>query len=279
MKLREFFYTLGMKPAPRSYGFEVKPQDLGDYGTIRYARWLHPKAYDHKVYSSEIDELRRFIRPGDLCVDIGAHCGDTAVPMGIAAGPEGCVVALEPNRYLFPVLEENCRLNTDKATIVPVMAAATPEPGTFTFGYTDPGFCNGGDDRKQSWWRRRRMFPLEVTGVRLEDLLRTEYGDRLHRLRYLKTDTEGNDLELLKSIRGILEEFRPYLRIEVYRFTTDEYRDELYTLLAGLGYEVRAANGLDDLFGEALTAEQVRGIVHDDIFCVPAGAAEQRKAG
>ncbi|MEM9186231.1 MAG: FkbM family methyltransferase [Planctomycetota bacterium] len=275
MKPREILYTLGFKPRPRAYGFEVGAQDLGQYGQIEFARWLHPKAYDWRVYPEEITELRHFLRPGDLCVDVGAHCGDTAAPMGLAVGAEGCVVALEPNRYLFPVLEENSRLLAERATIVPVMAAATPEPGTYTFGYSDPGFCNGGDDHKLTWWRRRRMFPLEVTGLRLEELLREQYADRLDRLRYIKTDTEGNDLELLKSIRGLLADCRPFLRVEVYRFCPADYRAELHRYLTELGYSVHATNSISDLAGPELSADGVVTMGHGDVFCIPSEAATE----
>ncbi|MEM8864855.1 MAG: FkbM family methyltransferase [Planctomycetota bacterium] len=275
MKLREVFYALGIKPQPRTYGFEVQTQDLGQYGPIQYARWLHPRAYDHQVKPAEIDALRQFIEPGDLCVDVGAHCGDTAVPMAIATGTDGCVVAMEPNRYLFPVLEENARLNAERGRIDCVMAAATPEPGTYTFGYTDPGFCNGGADGKLTWWRRRAQFPLQVEGKNLDTLLRTQYADRLDRLRYIKTDTEGNDLELLRSLTGLLAEYRPHLRVEVYKFCSTEYREQLFHLLDGLGYQVRAMPSDRDFFGKPLTAAGVRAIEHGDIFCVPSEAATQ----
>ncbi|MEN1681390.1 MAG: FkbM family methyltransferase [Planctomycetota bacterium] len=278
MKLREILYTLGLKPGLRTYGFEVTTQDLGHRGQTRFAHWLHPKAQHHRVEAGAIDALAEFIEPGDFCVDIGAHSGDTSVPMAIAAGPTGCVLAMEPNRHLFPVLEENARLTAQRGRIEPVCAAATAEPGTYTFGYDDPGYCNGGDSESQAWWRRRRQFPLEVEGLNLDTLLRTRYADRLDRWKYLKTDTEGNDLAVLKSVAGLLAEYRPYLRVEVYRRSPLDYRAELYDLIADLGYAIHAMPSDCNLRGEPLTAEAVMAIEHDDIFCVPREAAAKKVA-
>lgn len=278
MKLKEVFYSFGLKPRPRVYGYELEEQDLGNHGVIQYAHWLNPIANRHRVTGSEIDELQKFLRPGDLCVDIGPHCGDTSVPMGLAVGSEGCVVAMEPNRYLFPVLEQNARLVNERANIIPINAAATPEPGHFTFGYTDPGFCNGGDGTKLNWWHRRRLFPLEVEGVNLEDLLRTDFADQLHRLKFIKTDTEGNDLDLLQSIEGLLRERMPYLRVEVYKWCSQEYRESLYHFVRGLGYQVLSTTGVQKLFGEPVGLEQVSQMTDCDIFCVPPVQANRQVA-
>jgi tRNA A58 N-methylase Trm61 len=53
-----------------------------------------------------IDELRKYLRPGDTAIDIGAQVGDTTVPMAFAVGKEGCVFGLEPNDHTFAVLAD-----------------------------------------------------------------------------------------------------------------------------------------------------------------------------
>lgn len=273
MKLREFFYLFGLKPRPRSYGYEVRHADLGPDGVVPYAQWLHPKAYRCEVTAELVAEHRKYVRPGDFCIDVGAHSGDTSLPLGIAAGPEGCVLAMEPNRYVFPTLEANARLNRERANIVPVMAAATPEDGDFAFSYGDPGFCNGGDAGNQSWLRRRRMLTLDVKGLNLSQLLHERFADRLDRLRFVKTDTEGHDLEVLESIADLVRGHRPYIHSEVFKHAASEQRRDLHRFLQAAGYDVRLVPAAGGFVGPPITADELCAIDHCDVFALPRDAA------
>ncbi len=64
--------------------------------------------------------------------------------MALAVGRSGCVLALEPNPFVYHVLEKNARANRSAANIIPMMAAATEKEGFMQFAYSDSGFCNGG---------------------------------------------------------------------------------------------------------------------------------------
>ena len=86
MKFKEIFYLLGLKPRTKSYGYEVVHFDLATEGRVSYARWLHPKEQRKTFSQAEVDELRRFLSVGDVAVDIGAHTGDTALPVALAVG-------------------------------------------------------------------------------------------------------------------------------------------------------------------------------------------------
>lgn len=270
MKARELIYLLGFKPRPRTYGHDVRTFDLPDDGTVRYAQWLHPAETDKAITQSEVDALRSFLRPGDVAIDIGAHTGDSTLPIALAVGPEGCVFALEPNRYVFAVLERNTQLNPQTTNIVPLMFAATPEDGTFTFEYSDPGFCNGGRHDGISRWKHAHAFTLDVEGRNLESYLRRDHADAIGRLRYVKVDAEGFDLAVLQSIEGLLREARPYIRAEVFRHTPEEQRREMIDWLdTGLGYDVHKLNAVDDLRGQRVTADDVMKWKHFDIFCEP----------
>jgi len=242
MRLKDALYLLGLKPKPRTYGYEVVTAELPMEGTVRFALWQHPRM-DHDtvtraVNQRAVDALRTFLVPGDVCIDVGAHVGDTAVPMALAVGPRGCVLALEPNPYVFPVLVANAGLNPDKTRIVPLMFAATPEDGPLTFEYSDAGFCNGGRHDTTSRWRHGHAFTLEVQGRNLERVLRAEHPSLLPRLRFLKVDAEGFDLAVLRSLEGIIRECRPHVMAEVYRHTTREQRQALLAFLRGLGYDL-----------------------------------------
>lgn len=271
MKLKELLYLLGApKPDPVSYGHEVVEVDLPREGRVQYAYWLHPLVKREPLRQAEVDGLRSFLRPGDVAIDIGAHGGDTTVPLGLAVGPGGAVLAFEPNRYVFPVLEANARLNADKARIIPYRYAATPEDGKMTFEYSDPGFCNGGRHEGISRWRHGHVFDLEVEGVNVERFLAQRHADLLPRLRYVKVDAEGFDRLILESLRGLITRHRPYLRSEFFKKLTREQRVAQLRTITSMGYRVTRAGDEALRGGEPVTEENVMAWRHFDVFAEPA---------
>ena len=96
--------------------------------------------------------------------------------------------------------------------------------------------------------------------------------DLIPRVRYLKVDAEGYDLTVLESLAGLIDRVRPYIRAEVFRFTTVAQRIRLHQFLAGRGYQVLRLIGETDYRGQALTTSDLARWPHFDVFCVPGAA-------
>jgi FkbM family methyltransferase len=143
-----------------------------------------------------------------VAIDIGAHTGDSTMPMALAVGPRGAVFALEPNPYVFKVLALNATLNPRTTRIVPLMFAAMPTDGEFEFEYSDKGYCNGGFHQSISRWKHGHFSKLRVQGRNLADYLRANAPDDLSRLRFIKIDTEGFDRSVAATLRDLLERSR-----------------------------------------------------------------------
>lgn len=269
MKPKELLYLLGLKPKPRSYGHDVISFDIPPYGAVDYARWRHPREATRTIGWKEVAEIRKFISPGDVAIDIGAHTGDSTIPIALAAGPSGRVLAIEPNPYVFPVLSRNAELNPDKTNILPLMFAATAEDGEIEFEYSDAGFCNGGRHHGISRWRHAHAFSLTVQGRNLECYLRNEQPDLVARIRYVKVDAEGYDLQILRSIASLLAQVRPYIKAEVFCRTSRSVREEMVDFLSRLGYSLFRVAGDDDYRGEPVTAADVMQWRQFDLFCIP----------
>lgn len=269
MKPREFFYMLGIRPKPRTYSYDIITFDLPTDGQIQYAQWLHPSE-THKVIRQEVvDELRKFIVPGDVAIDIGAHTGDTTIPIALATGREGCVLALEPNPYVFSILKQNSELNTDKATIIPLMIAATPEPGEFYFEYSDPGFCNGGLHDGINRWRHGHAFKLKVRGENLQSYIAEHFPEFVSRVRFLKVDTEGYDYQVLSSLTNLISEQRPFIKAEVFKLLNLAQRERLYDFFLKLDYDVFMVESNVKYVGAMLNRKDLMSRRHYDVFCIP----------
>ncbi len=259
----------------REYGFDVKRFALARDGDVEYAQWQHPFEKPKTIVQDDVDGLRRFIRAGDTAIDVGAHTGDTTVPMALACGPDGVVVAFEPNPHVFKVLEENARLNPDKTHIVALNFAATEDDGDFQFHYWDASFGNGGYLSRLRNQRHGHRYPLRVKGRNLERYLRTNFADRLARLTFLKTDCEGYDKDVLRSLRGVLREFRPVVVCEVHKKLDHAERHELFDVLKDAGYVLHTYQGGAHPVGDALARDDLAKFPRLDVIAFP----EERGAG
>lgn len=269
MNLRSFVHLLGLKPSPRTYGHDVVSFDLPREGRVQLARWRHPLETPKVVRQDVIDHLRTFLAPGDVAIDVGAHTGDTAVPLALAVGPAGRVFALEPNPYVFPVLESNAALNASKTAITALNFAATPAPGPVEFEYSDAGFCNGGRHEGVSRWRHAHAFRLTVRGENLAQYLRANHPDIDGRVRFVKVDAEGYDLAVLESLSALIDRERPFLRVEVHKLVDMAGRRRLFDYLMSRGYAVRRVEAEDNYRGPQLSASDAARWRQFDVFAEP----------
>ena len=218
------------------YGSEVKTFEIDGIGKVEFAQWLHPSEKPVVLTNSHVDFYRELAQKGGIIVDIGTHTGDTTVPMALAVGKEGIVIGLEPNKYVFKILEKNASLNKEITSIDAFCFAATKDEGSFIFNYSDASFCNGGFLSEIQNQKHNHNYELEVQGKNLQDFLYKNYADRLDKLDLIKIDAEGYDKEILKTIPKILENYKPNLMIECYKKLTPEERDELFNITTGYGY-------------------------------------------
>lgn len=268
MRLKEFFYLLGFKPNTQFYAHRVERIDV-EGEPVDFAQWLAPKTPKMQVEAGELAELRRFLSAGDFAVDVGAHIGDSTLPIALACGATGAVLALEPNPLTFAVLAANASLNPGRTNIVPLPFAATDEDCVLQFDYGDPWLSNGGGHAGVSKWRHGSAFSIPVNGTNVARLLRGKFADRLPRLRYIKIDVEGSDYSVVQSLAEIITAHRPHIKLEVGRPTTLQDRQGIEAFFGRNGYELRLVVDRRSLFGPKLTHEHLYGKATIDVFAIP----------
>lgn len=266
MKLRDLPRALGLtSAAPREYPSEVTTVHLPRDGDIRFAQWTHPGERRKTILQADVDALRDFLRPGDIAIDVGAHTGDSTVPIALAVGPAGVVFALEPNPFVFKVLARNAALNPERATIIPLNVAATPNDGTFEFRYSDSGYCNGGRYDHVSPWKHGHFTRLLVEGRHLPTLLATHPSFDASRLRYVKVDTEGFDRSVVASMTDLLRASRPFIKAEIHKSVPERERVGFYDDLRQLGYRIFKCED-NDFRSLELSRSDLSRWKHYDIF-------------
>ncbi len=243
--------------------------NLGDYGVVHYAQWLHPAESKKTITAESITAYKEILGEGDFCIDIGAHSGDSTLPIALAVQKSGTVLALEPNPFVYHVLEKNARSNSHLANIKTMMAAASIGEGFVEFEYSDSGYCNGGRHEGISALRHGHAYKLEVFCINIEKELYDNYSDLLPRLKFIKIDTEGYDLYVIRSLENIIKEFRPIIKSEIYKKTDIEYRLQLLGFFVNHNYSIYKIIEEPIKAGPPLSEDNLAEWKHYDILCLP----------
>lgn len=267
----------------RKFGVRVEEFDVGQFGAIKYAQWLHPLAKPTTISEGTVLKLRKFISEGDVVIDIGSHVGDTTIRYAAAVGTSGKVIAFEPNPAVFEVVSESAKQNPDY-DIVCVNNAITTKKGIYTFHYTDPDLYNGGFAQgiEAGIGACAHSYPVYVVGINLEDWLDENYADLIPRISFIKVDAEGFDKEIVKTFKNLFTRISPLLQTELFPYLSREERVDFYNIISSLDYSVfnfADANRDFDRLSDPLTLESFLALdphVVFDLMCLPASRMNGR---
>lgn len=212
--------------------------NLEKEGIIEFANWTNPLVPPFTLTQTCVDFYRKFIKEGDLTIDIGANIGDTTVPMALAAGNSGVALGFDPNPYVFKILQANAALNKDKTNIVPLPFAISKEEEEYYFISSEASFGNGGISPTKESIFGNFIHPQKVKGIDLTSFLEREYPDRMNRFSFVKIDTEGYDKEIIKSIRGLIQKHKPVIVAESFGASSKEAKMELFEVIHRDGYQI-----------------------------------------
>ncbi len=178
----------------------------------------------------ELFYLKELVKPGFVCVDIGANVGYYSVFLSQHAGSEGRVYAIEPVPMFGNVFLRNtekfalnnitlyrCALGSERKEVT----LGTPMiDGVFRHGLTKI-IENNSEANAQTY-----AAQMEIADQLFEPL---------NKIDFLKCDVEGYEVILFPQMLRTLERCKPLIQIEI---SSEENRDKLMKLLQPLGYKV-----------------------------------------
>jgi len=136
---------------------------------------------------SEVAMMRRFVRPGDTVVDVGASLGDLTLPLAEMVGPEGRVYAMEASLEDCNILAANLAMNRIM-NVRPINAMVK----------------NSDQSEVQEKFLSHYWQPQSL---RLDDL-------QLPECRLIKIDVDGGEQDVLQSGADLIKKCRPVLYLE-----------------------------------------------------------------
>ena len=109
-----------------------------------------------------------------------------------------------------------------------------------------------------------------MAGVRVADWLDANHKTRISRLSFIKIDTEGQELSILCSLRGLIAKTMPTLHLEMFRRLPHDRRLELLIEIRNMGYNAHRAEGKYDLLpGIMLNEQNLSAWESYDIIAIP----------
>jgi len=232
----------------------IRKKELNNNKIIQYAEWDNknetPKYIDDLLHSYLIERnWNKFIKNGSTVIDIGAHSGDTLIPLILKTTDNGninsTILCIEPNPLVNKILTKNSELNKDLCKIIILSNAITKTDNEDVILW-DHGndMCNGGiihDDMSDLLKNKLNDIPnkkgVHVKGFTLGTIC-YQYltPDELSKLNFIKIDTEGYDREIIESSKEFLNKYKPKVFLEWFDFY--DYNDsvKLFNIIKDINY-------------------------------------------
>jgi FkbM family methyltransferase len=167
------------------------------------------------------------IKPGDICIDIGANYGYYSLLMSSLTGKDGRTIAIEPNPYVFSLLASTASVHS--SSIEPVQVALSDAAGYTTLVIPDNFFGDASIVERKDKPRLARSR-VDVKTQTLDELA---VQLELPRIDLVKIDVEGaepavfngmNETIAKNSGLRVLIEYSPYLYDDAKSFTEFLFR-------------------------------------------------------
>ena len=156
--------------------------------------------------------IQRFVKPGWICVDVGANIGRMTLLLARLVGPYGRVIAFEP-------LPSNARLLQEKCAFWHYRERVRVENMAVSDGSDDHLWLFPGRGRGCAEWN---IMGYDINGNKTEpemEIAATSldaYFPVSSHLDLVKIDVEGAEAKVLAGMRRLLHEARPIVLVEFH---------------------------------------------------------------
>lgn len=188
--------------------------------------------YRYKLDKNDIKFLLGNLKPGDIAVDVGAHKGGYSYWMHKAVGESGQVFAFEPQPQLAEYLISVKKLlNMANLTVDDLGISSSPGKLKLVVPGTEPN--PGATFEAQGIKRNSKTYEVEVDT--LDHYFMAYPGLRV---RLIKCDVEGHELEVFRGAESLLLADKPMLMFECEEKHHTRYSSQdVFLYLRQLGYK------------------------------------------
>jgi FkbM family methyltransferase len=198
----------------------------GDRGEILY------HAFWEKMFSEEIDKVKKYIKRGDTVIDVGGNMGFFVLILNELIGNQGKIFSFEPSKRLLERLKKTIKINNiQNVTIVNLALGETEENTTLHYNPKQTGLSSiVRDFEKGSVSERIKITTLDSFSRAISN-----------RISFIKIDTEGFEPLVLRGAKETIKKDKPIIYIELGGDHL-ETSIEALKVLKELGYQCEAEN-------------------------------------
>jgi FkbM family methyltransferase len=149
-----------------------------------------------------LDRFSKLVKPNDTVLDIGANIGMFSLLGSRLVGDNGRIIAFEPSRKTFDILNENLKLNNCK-NVETVQLALGDTEGSIFLGEVENDALNFIDKNQKSG---------EEVALKLLDNYLQE--NKINKIDFIKIDIEGAEFLCFKGATEMLKNHRPTIIME-----------------------------------------------------------------
>lgn len=183
----------------------------------------------YKYYDTLLPRVSKYLRKEEKnirYIDIGANIGDTLASV-YSSDPKDFYLAVEPNSNYFRYLTKN--FGFEKNVLLKKVLCTSQKSKDYKIVEKN-GTAQVIKEHSQK--------SVEIETYTLDELVKLYCIDK--KINLIKVDTDGYDLEIIKSGLKSIKTYQPFLLFECDRFSNIEYEkdvENVWALLSNCGYK------------------------------------------
>ncbi|RUT00244.1 hypothetical protein DSM106972_076920 [Dulcicalothrix desertica PCC 7102] len=206
------------------------------------------------------DFMMRFLRPGMMLIDVGAHIGEYTLLAAQVVGESGQVHGFEPTPKLFPILSENVRMNNLRNVHLNCMAVSD-RTGDIEFEvFDDPSISS---IRKQVTSGSEQLVKVATTSL---DAYLSQINTKVD---LIKVDVEGAEKLVFEGAEKLMSLPSSEAPVWLFEYSPHAYQSfgylasDLFKLLHHHNYNILqfADNGEIKDFDPSIVVNKVINLI------------------
>jgi FkbM family methyltransferase len=183
--------------------------------------------YENSTYDERnLFIIKHFIKNGDCVFDVGSHIGLYSIYLSKLVGSTGKVICLEPSDKTSQKLKSNFIINSCNNFKI-YNCCADEENGYCDFFEVDyekipQGTVNSStimNEKISSKYFANKFIKIKKEKKSLDNIYReliNKNSSHPLNIKFIKIDTEGNEINVLKGAKEIIKEFNPIILFEFH---------------------------------------------------------------
>ena len=234
----------------------IRTKLFGCIFVLNLSDYTQRKAWLRAFESEEIKFLQKWLRPGDVAVDVGANVGLLTIPMAKAVGEKGQVFAFEPIEENVRSLQCNLDVN-DLRNVVLTNCAVGSFDGNIRLSDE-----HHSSDQSSGFFHRATDSEtgVEVKQIRLDHHFKNTF-QTVKEIRIMKIDVEGMEIDVLDGL-GDLFDCKKISAVMFETFVTAgglaEPSAKVIEKISEAGYSIRSVSRSGKLKKTALDVSNLR---------------------